>query len=313
MPSLLAIVVLTVTLNAAIDRTVTLARLDQDPDREALDDRFQAGGKGLNVARVLRVLGQPARAVVVVGGRAGRWLRDDLARGDIPFEAVEAQGETRTCLEIVERGSGRIRQVHGPGVEAGGDVVTQLLETVDAALPGARWLAVCGRLARGMPAGTVAQLVLLARSRGVPCAVDTSDAALLPAWRAGPALLRVNRAEAEGALGRPLAIDRPLPDPPGRTDLTVISDGPHPVLAWRDGGPAWRIAPPRIDLRNPIGCGDAMLAGLLAADLDGAGDEAALRRATALAAADAESPVAGCPDPARARTLAPAVAIRTLT
>ena len=92
MRSLLAIVVLTVTLNAAIDRTVTLAHLDQDPDREALDDRFQAGGKGLNVARVLRVLGQPARAVVVVGGRAGRWLRDDLARGDIPFEAVEAQG-----------------------------------------------------------------------------------------------------------------------------------------------------------------------------------------------------------------------------
>jgi tagatose 6-phosphate kinase len=307
-------VILTVTPNAAIDRTATVARLGDDPDGATLEESVQAGGKGLNAARVLRALGCPVRAVVVVGGRSGAWLEEDLRRAGLSFVAVEAPGETRTCLEIVEAGTGRVRQVHGPGVEASPEVAERLLGVVDRELRGASWLAICGRLARGLPAETAAELVRLARRRGVPAAVDTSDAALAPAWAADPDCLRVNRQEAAAALG---VAARELPAPPypraGRPGLGVISDGGGPCLAWQEGGRTWRIAPPRVRLRNPIGCGDAMLAGLLDGLRRGRPPGESLRFATALAAAAAESPRAGEASPERARELAPAVEVRELT
>jgi fructose-1-phosphate kinase PfkB-like protein len=135
---------------------------------------------------------------------------------------------------------------------------------------------------------------------------------LLAGWRAGPDLLRINREEAAQALGvsDPAALVLPPARAPGATRLAVVSDGGDPAVAWSAAGQRWQVTPPRVQTRNPIGCGDAMLAGLLAT-LDAASVDDALRFATALAAADAESDFAGRPDAERARGLACEVSVES--
>jgi tagatose 6-phosphate kinase len=305
-------VFVTVTPNAAIDRTRHVATLEAGAAAPALAEHAQAGGKGVNVARVLRRLGEPVLAVVLVGGRAGAWLCGELRHSGIEVLAVEAPGESRTCLELVEAGTGRVRQIHGPGVEACEAVAERLVEATRGALSGARWLALCGSLPPGLPVRTAGRLLEEARRAGVRCAVDTRGPALPEAWARDPDLVRVNREEAAEALG--LASEA-LPPPPypalGRPELGVVSDGPRPFHAWA-GATRFEVEPPRVRARNPIGCGDAMLAGLLARLAAGAAFEAALRFGTALAAADAESETAGRPDPERARSLLPLVSLRKL-
>lgn len=298
--------IVTLTANAAIDRTALVSRLEPGARVQLEAEHAQAGGKGVNVARVLRRLGVPVRALVVVGGRSGTWIVEDLERDGIPVLAVEARGESRTCLEIVESATRRVTQAHGVGVEGDRELAERVERALESALEGAAWLACCGSLPHGMPPEALARWRGLAAARGVRCAVDTSGKPLRAAWAAGPDLLRVNREEAAEALGVRAAA---LPPPPyayaGRPGLGIVSDGPHDGLAWTDAGARFRIVPPRVEARSPIGCGDAMLAGLLAGILARRPLDEVLRDATALASADAESWLAGRPDTARARDLAP--------
>jgi tagatose 6-phosphate kinase len=317
--------IVTVTANAAIDRTLRVESLEPGRKHAVLSDLAQAGGKGVNVARVLHALGVPTVAAVVTGGRTGEWILRNLAGDGIEVVPVEAPGDSRTCLEIVETGRGRVTQLHGRGVQGSRLLADKLVTRVGELLGEASWIALCGSLAEGLPANTYAQLVRRAHERRVRVALDTSGAALREAWKQAPELVRVNREEATQAVGVPASSFSSAAFPgAGRATLTVISDGASPSVAWTSREESWRIEPPRVDPGNPIGCGDAMLAGLLAS-LDTGGTredpsegepfwsprllEGALRYATALASADVASPTAGRPDPARAQALLGAVRI----
>lgn len=305
--------IVTVTANAAIDRTVRVPALRRGARQTVLEDRAQAGGKGLNVARVLRKLGHAVRAIVVVGGEAGDWILRDLEKDGILATPIWAAGESRTCLEILEQERSTPTRLHGRGVTADATTQASLEAALEGLLGPASWVALCGRLAGGLPDDTYARLVTQARARGVRVALDTSAPGLAPAWAAGPDLLRINRDEATEAL---VAWNRERLPPdrtPGCSRLAVVSDGASPAVAWTAEGICWRIVPPKVEAINPIGCGDAMLAGLLdglgPGDVSGWNVEAALRCATALAAAEAEAPTAGLADPERARALEPQVVL----
>jgi 1-phosphofructokinase family hexose kinase len=300
--------IVTVTANAAIDRTICVDELAPGCLRLAESDHAQAGGKGVNVARVLHGLGVPAHAIVLVGGEAGEWIVKELERAGIPCSALRASGESRTCLTLFETKSGRATQIHGPGITAEPAAARALLAELTALARGADWVALCGSLAHGLPADAAGDLVRAAREAGARVAVDTSGAALRSAWSQAPDLLRVNRDELAAVLG--VARDQ-VPAPPypalGPVALGVISDGASPSEAWCGSGERWRVAPPRVSARNTVGCGDAMLAGLLRALREGLSFDHALRSATGLAAAQAESLYVGQLDSARARRLARAL------
>jgi 1-phosphofructokinase family hexose kinase len=300
--------ILTVTANAAIDRTLCIEELSPGRLHRAASDHAQAGGKGVNVARVLHAFGVPVHAVVLVGGEAGDWIVKDLERAQIPCSAVRAGGQSRTCLELLETRSGRTTQIHGAGVIADPAVARALLAQTTELARGADWVALCGSLARGLPADSAGALVQAARGAGARVAVDTSRGALRSAWSQGPELVRVNREELAAVLGAPR---QGVPAPPypalGAVSMGVISDGALPIEAWCEGGGRWQLVPPRVSVHNTVGCGDAMLAGLLKALCEGRSFDDSLLAATGLAAAQAESRYAGVVDPARARTLAHAL------
>jgi fructose-1-phosphate kinase PfkB-like protein len=139
----------------------------------------------------------------------------------------------------------------------------------------------------------------------VRVALDTSGAALVAGWGARPDLVRINRDEALG-----LWPDGTIPPLARERDgLTVVSDGPQPACAWTRDAAQWRIDPPAVAVRNPLGAGDAMLAGLLAR-LGRCPAAEALRFAAALAGADVESPVAGRPELERCRALLERVSVQ---
>lgn len=296
--------VVTVTPNAALDQTLHLTALEAGTRQRVHRSHVQAGGKGINVSRVLTSLGVPVRSVVLLGGPTGGSIERDLEESRLSPIAVHAPGDSRTCTEIVESLGGRVTQLHGAGVCGDATVAHRLVEAVEAACTGATWLALCGSLAEGLPVDIYARLIERAQARGVRVALDASGAALVAGWRAAPELVRVNADEAREVNAVRGASQR------GATTLSVVSDGADEIIV-QAAARALRVRPPRVHARNPIGCGDAMLAGLLAR-IDGCGLEDALRFATALASADAESTCAGRPDLDRARALEAEVEIRAL-
>lgn len=306
--------VVTVTANAALDRTAYVDTLRTGSRQRVESEHVQAGGKGVNVSRVLAGLGFRVRSVVVVGGETGRAILRDLEASGLAPVAVSAAGESRTCLEILEARSGNVTQLHGVGVHATESTAKALVAAVEASLDGAAWLALCGSLPQGCPEDIYLRLLQSARRRGVRVALDASGSALVAGWRGAPDLVRINRDEAaavtDARAGARFSLARE--EMPGIAQLTVVSDGPRAIWACGADGTVWRVIPPAVSERNPIGCGDAMLAGLLAT-LDGGAVDESLRLATSLAAADAESELAGRPDPTRARELASAVSIARAT
>lgn len=289
----------TVTPNAAIDHTSFVVQFRPAQRNLAVAEHRQAGGKGVNVARIARSLGADAQAIVVVGGLAGLEIGRDLESSGLRPAVVQGQGESRTCIEIIDETSGTATQVHGAGVNGDEDTAHALVATVRRCLAGASWLALCGSLPRGMPTDLYARLVRVGREHGTRVAVDASGDALVAAVLERPDVVRINREEAVALRGE-LGCGEVAPDAaPG---LYVVSDGPREIIARTADRRGWRICPPPIELRNPIGCGDAMLAALLTT-IDSLDLGQALRFVTALASASAETRFVGGIDLVRAGAL----------
>lgn len=306
---------MTVTANAAIDRTLRVERLVVGRLHQAREDTAQAGGKGVNVARVLHAMGIPVHAIVVVAGGSGDFICADLTRSGIPYTRVGAEGVSRTCLELVDESSGAVTQIHGDGVRGSRELAASLIEAVGRRATGADWVAICGSVPRGFPLDGADALADAARTAGAHLAVDTSGEALARFLRRGPDLVRVNRAELMEALGRnrlriagqSLGIGWPGGDPP---PLALVSDGAAPVRAWSRARGRATVTPPPVAVSNPIGCGDAMLAGVLARLVAGHGEDAAIAYGIGVGAAQAEARTPGHLDLARADELTRGITVR---
>lgn len=282
-------VIVTLTANACLDHTAYVPSLASPATETPLRECIQAGGKGVNVARILRALGANVHSVVVVGGETGEKILDNLHQVELQHTVVYSPGNSRTYFERIAvgheanctRGAEQsprppcasetrapapprsTREFFG-GLDANTAVATTLLDVIDSLLPNTRWLAVCGSLAPGLPENLIAKIIARCRERRVFCAVDSHGPALTHAWRAGPDLLRVNRDEAAEALRcapHEISIERCFAL--GHATRGVISDGENPFLAWGGILKRFRVTPPHAHTLNPTGCGDAMLAGLM--------------------------------------------------
>jgi len=300
----------TVTPNAALDRTLWIAQALDPGSRQIVREEFcQAGGKGVNVSRVLARLGASVRTIVVLGGVTGDAIAADLRSSGLAPRIVGAEGESRTCTEILADAGSDITQLHGVGVRCTPETERELLATVTEELEGASWLALCGSLPPGLSDGFYASAITRARRLGVPSALDSSGAPLKNGLSANPDLVRITTAEATGALevsGAQLEASLASASP-----WWVLSDGPNEVHSGTAEA-VWSATPPPVHLRNPIGCGDAMLAGLLFHSSRQRSKLESLRRAIGLAAADAEAACAGRTDIGRAAELVRGVAIRAI-
>lgn len=315
--------ILTVTLNAALDVTYDVARLVPRGSHRVERTHERAGGKGVNVARVLSALGRPATVTGLVGGPTGQLLRGELSKSTgLVDEFVDIAGESRRTVTVVSRADGdaTVFNQSGPTVSAAEweGFTARFRQLVSQT----RVVVLSGSLPPGVPTDGYGQLVRLAveagdSGRGARTVLDTSGAALLAALPAGPDIIKPNTDELTVATGEsePSRASQALRAQGART--VVASAGPAGLYALTPHG-AWWAAPPHALSGNPTGAGDACVAALAGGLADGASDGSAgrerwpalLREAVALSAAAVVRPVAGDFDPAVHRSFRDRVTVR---
>lgn len=261
---------LTVTLNAAIDTTLTLA----SPLTLGHLNRAQAvlklpGGKGLNVARVLHTLGVPVYATGFAGGPAADFLVTALAQSGINATFHPIAGHTRTCTAIVEPESHRVTEINEPGPVISEAEAQDFLGLYSALLQDASAVVLSGSLPPGISSNYYATLIARARAAGVPAILDTSGQALAEGIAAQPLLVKPNAHEARDLLGQEIqkvedaALAGQELQARGVQGALVTLGAQGAVLVLHNG--AWHA---RVQIASPVstvGCGDALLAGFLAA------------------------------------------------
>jgi tagatose 6-phosphate kinase len=316
-------VILTVTLNPAIDVTYQLTTLVRGSGLRVDRALERAGGKGVNVARVAARCGADVCATGLAGGRRGDQLRAGVAGYGIRDEFCRIEGETRQTVNIVETGrAGLPTELREPGPAVTGAEWDRFLGRFSALAAGAEVVTMSGSLPPGVPAQAYA--LLTAATRSVSTArviVDTSGEALRLACAAGPDLVKPNEDElrtATSSITRGSRLHRVLADASVLCDLgaaaVVVSLGRSGSVAVTPEG-NWRASHDAVSGGNPVGAGDALVAGIaLSAGRIGAAIDwaAALTRASGLAMASVHAASAGEVDPAAAERFAATIRIRKI-
>ena len=285
--------IVTVTPNPAVDRTVSIRRFTIGTTNRAVAERVDIGGKGINVARHLARLGCDVVAAGFLDAGDLHGVIPALAVHGIQSDFVRVPGDTRMNLKILDPVTGQETEINERGALLAADAVPALLETLRLLAPRCAVMVFSGSLPPGAPADLYAQAIELAAAAGVKTVLDAAGDALRHGMAAKPDLVKPNRAEAEELLGVSLSSEAELVAGATRiveygARMAIISLGADgAVCATVDG--AWRARAPQIAARNTVGSGDAMVAALAWALTQSLSAPEALRVATALGSATAAS------------------------
>jgi 1-phosphofructokinase family hexose kinase len=292
--------ILTVTPNPALDVTYRVGSLEVGESHRVEAPVTRAGGKGVNVARVITQTGGHALVLATAGGAAGSRFADDLLASGLPHELVPVAPETRTSIAIVDESDSSTTMLNEAGHPLSVEEWEHLGEAADRLSVPAQCLVASGSLPADAPESFYASLVAVARGRGIPSIVDTSGPGLVLAARAGANVLKPNRRELAETTGEsdPLAGAAQLIGL--GAGLVFVSLGEKGMLAVSASDPS-RPVRARLDtpLRgNATGAGDAAVAAIASCLVEGVHDPAAiLSRAVAWSAAAVLAPLAGELDP----------------
>jgi 1-phosphofructokinase family hexose kinase len=312
-------VIVTVTLNAAIDKTLSVPSFRVGRRHRTVDQQTMAGGKGINVARTLKLLGQPVIATGMAGGATGTRIVEALTAESILNDFVRIQEESRTNTSVLDPTTGEQTEIN----ERGPRVSERELETLSDKLlylaRGAAIVVFAGSLPRGADPGIYASLVRELQKLGVTTVVDTDGEPLRLAVRAEPDVVSPNVTEAEELVGQEWSDEheraagvREVVELGAREAIITLPDGCLAQLL-NDGQP-W-LARASIEPREPVapvGSGDAFLAGYVAARYEGASPADCLRLGVACGADSTRRLGAGIVDRREVERLAAEVSIGEL-
>ncbi len=284
--------IVTVTPNPSVDRTVSTPQLHIGQVNRITASRVDPGGKGVNVARALHRNGYPCLALLPLAGATGVTLHELLALEAVPMATVLCQGDTRTNLTIVDT-DGTTTKINEPGPALDHASLASLLETVPA---DTSWIAWCGSLAPGIDPRWLTEVIAASPQQ---VAVDTSGDALKAAVLAGPALIKPNRSELAELVGRSLptlgAVIQASTDIIAAGVGAVVTSLGRDGAVWVDRDGVWFATATVTAPRSTVGAGDCLLAGILAALNEGATAETALARGVAWGAAAVALPGSAVP------------------
>jgi 1-phosphofructokinase/tagatose 6-phosphate kinase len=312
-------VIVTVTMNAAIDRTLTVPNFQLGLRHRASQGLTLAGGKGVNIARALKLLDVPVVTTGLVGGRTGRRIIEELTSEAILNDFVRITGESRTTTAVVDPTGGTFTEIN----EWGPDVHPDELEILAAKLHylsrGADFVVFAGSLPRGVDDSFYAEAIRDLNRRGVPSVLDAEGQPLRLGMEAEPFLVSPNQREAEALVGQDFSDEQDLvqalEDLAGlgaRNVLITDETGCYALLREKRRVLRLRASLTRIEPLSAVGAGDAFVAGYLAAHLEGRPPEEALRIAVATGAASTLELGPGRFDHREAGRLTPGVVVTEL-
>jgi tagatose 6-phosphate kinase len=272
-------------------------RLALDAVNRAATTLDGAAGKSVNVAKVLKSLGEQPVATGFLGGDRGEFIRAALAERGIESDFVTVSARTRQCVTVIDESAG----THTELVEEGRPVepadYEKLMAIIRRRIKDSRAAVMSGTIAMGGPADLYSQCTRLAHDAGAIAVADAQGKALLEALKAKPDLAKPNRPELAATAGREFKDDREVMLAMRElhergAQRVVVTAGRDATLAF-DGRNFWQIIPPHIEAVNPIGSGDAFTAGLVWRLVAGDDLGEACRWGSAAGAANALTAMAG--------------------
>ena len=281
--------IVTVTLNPAVDQTLVLQRLTLGDTNRVLDSRIDPGGKGINVSRVLRELGWESLACGLAPGSLGRFIEHSLLEQGILCDFVHTRGQTRTNLTAVDEDTHQTTLFSYRGPETDPRHLQTLETRLRRCLKPDDWLVVAGSIPPPIEPEAYARLIELGRELGAHTVLDADAEALGAGLRGKPEIVKANRQEVERLLGRPLEDDAALLAAAKEMHsmgaaIAIITADERGAIAVAEEA-AWQVSPPPIVVVSAVGAGDALLAGLVLKLAEGAGLEEGLRWGSAAGAA----------------------------
>jgi len=312
-------VIVTVTLNAAIDRTLTVPNFQLGHRHRASAGLTLAGGKGINVARTLKALDVPVVATGLAGGRTGTRIVEELTTEAILNDFVRIGGESRTSTMVVDPTGGTATEIYEWGPQVSRDELEVLLEKIAYLARAADLVVLAGSLPRGVDPGFYAEAIRELSRRRVRAVLDAEGVPLRLGVEAEPWLVSPNQREAEGLVGQELHDEEDflmalgaIAELGARNVLIGHEAGAFALIREERRGRRFEANIPTLVPVAAAGAGDAMLAGYLAASVAEQPTEEALRSAVATGAAATLEVGGGRFDPREASRLAPSVTVRAV-
>ena len=256
----------TVTLNPALDKTVQIPSFRLGEGNRISAMRTDPGGKGINVSKVLRELGEPSVAAAILGGAAGQKIESALRALGIEGMYLFTEHETRTNLKIVDPALHTNTDVNEPGAPADEAVLSKLLTQLTDRLRPGDLVVLSGKAPAGAPDTLYRDWMLACRAVGAAVYLDAEGELLRQGVTAGPALIKPNQEELSGVMGRPLTTeDEPIRAAqerlaPGVGCVAVTMGAGGALLCWTDC--VLRCESPRVPVGSTVGAGDSVVAAL---------------------------------------------------
>lgn len=295
--------ILTVTPHPALDYTIRLDAVVIGRRAKYRDPSIVPSGKGVNVARVVRRLGEKVLALGFAAGETGRLLREGLDLEGIPHDFVDTDGLTRINVTMLTGPEGTATHLHGPGGAVDEAEAGRLRQRVAERLAGAAILVLSGSHPPGLPATFAAELVRLARKAGVPSILDAEGEVLAAGIGEQPDFVKINYDEASRLLGGAGSLLDAARGLRARgAGAAIVTRGSEGALAVAATG-AWRVVPPADPVVRAVGAGDSFAAGLACGLLRGVPLPEALRLGAAAGAATARRPGTDLADASAVRAM----------
>jgi 1-phosphofructokinase family hexose kinase len=312
--------IITVTLNAALDKTLEVPNFTPGRRLRTVEQTTMPGGKGVNIARALRRLGQPVVATGLAGGPTGTRIVEALTNESIVNSFVRISEESRTDTAVLDPTTGIHTEINERGPEVSAQELEIFRENLLYLARGATMCVFAGSLPRGVEPALYGELTRELHKLGVTSVLDTEGEPLRLGVEAEPWLVSPNQREVEQLVGQELeedddflmALDT-IAEMGARNVHITLENGCFALVREERHVRRYRAVTPRLETVSVVGAGDAFLAQWLNAVLDGASAEDALRLASAAGAASVLEVGAGRFDPAEAKRLLPAVEVHELT
>jgi 1-phosphofructokinase family hexose kinase len=285
--------ILTLTVNPAIDRTINVDRLAFEDRAYILSSKDSPGGRGINAACVIHSFGGKTTSILPAGGSSGARFTEFMNGCGFPVVVVPIRNKVRTNLIITDR-HGLTVKLNEPGPKLEKTEIAKIEKMVRAHLDKARWLMLCGSLPPGVPTCFYAGLIHEAHKRGVKTLLDTDGDALLEGVEAKPTVATPNQQEAERLLNTALLTRNHYLGAAERirkmgAEAALLSLGARGAIGSFPNETV-EVIPPRVEAVSPIGAGDALAAAFLWA-MENKSDYAdALRWGVAAGTASAKLP-----------------------
>jgi 1-phosphofructokinase family hexose kinase len=302
--------IITVTLNAALDKTLEVPNFTPGRRHRTVDQTTMPGGKGVNIARAVKRLGQPVIAAGLVGGATGTRIVEALSQESILNAFVRIGEESRTNTAVIDPTTGMQTEVNERGPEVSPAELDLFREKILYLAKGASMCVFAGSLPRGVEPGIYGELISEVRRLGVTTVLDTEGEPLRLGVRAEPDVVSPNELEAEELVGHEFnghddrveaVVD--MTRLGAREAIMTVPDGCYARVLDNGGATLWRVSVAEQEARSTIGAGDAFLAGYVAARYGGSSAVESLRFAVACGAESTQHFGAGVIDPGRVERL----------